>query len=87
MTKRQSAAGGDEMATERDMSERQFRDALRRYGMTPQPFMGYVELGIPGHTMCVSHLNAGPRRRAKLAYLLSEREKAEKQINQKGERK
>jgi hypothetical protein len=71
------------MATERDMSEKQFREALRRYGMTPQAFMGYVELGIPGHTACASHLNAGPRRRAKLAYLLKEREKMEAQINQK----
>jgi hypothetical protein len=70
------------MATERDISEKQFRAALRSYGMTQQGFMGYVELGIPGHTVCVSHLNAGPRRRAKLAYLLSKREEAEKQISE-----
>ena len=37
--------------------------------------MGYYDLGIPGHKIATSVLNAGATRRAKLAYLLREKDK------------
>lgn len=61
----------------RDITKRQFAEALRRHGMHWEGFMGYVNLGLPGRHTCVSVLNAGPNRRAQLAYLLREREKYE----------
>ena len=57
----------------RDMSERQFRAALARYGFTAAGFMGYYNLGIPGRRVHASILNAGDRRRDQLAYLLRAR--------------
>jgi len=42
-----------------------------------QDFTGYVDVGLPGSVRrLVCHLNAGPNRREKLAYLLAERERA-----------
>lgn len=64
------------MATERDMSERQFAEALARYGMREAGFMGYVNINVPGHHIEVSKLNAGMRRRSQLAYLLRQRDAA-----------
>ena len=63
----------------RDMTQQQFAEALARHGMKEQGFMGYVDVGIPGHSLHVSKLNAGSRRRSQLAYLLAakEREMAE----------
>lgn len=68
------------MKTARDMSKQQFVDALARHGMKLEGFMGYVDLGIPGHHIAASHHNAGPRFRSKLAYLLRTREEWEKNI-------
>jgi hypothetical protein len=62
------------------MSKAQFRAALERHGMKPEGFMGYVDLGIPGHRICCSRLNAGSNRRAQLAYLLRERDRNEARI-------
>lgn len=58
----------------RDMSRKQFAEALKRHGMHWEGFLGYVNLGIPAHHICVSVLNAGPSRRAQLAYLLLKRD-------------
>ena len=59
----------------RDMTEQQFREALKRYGMVEAGFMGYVNINIPGHHLEVSKLNAGSNRRAQLAYLLKCRDR------------
>lgn len=64
----------------RDISEKQFDEALARHGMKREGFMGYVDLGIEGHHVAASHHNAGKNRRAKLAYLLAKRAEFEKQI-------
>lgn len=64
----------------RDMTKKQLADALKRHGMHWEGFMGYVNLGIPGHHVCVSVLNAGSNRRAQLAFLLRKREEWERQI-------
>lgn len=71
----------------RDMTKRQFAEALKRYGMEPEGFMGYVRLNVPGHHICVSHWNAGPNLRAKLAYLIREQERrqAEAEAEQRKE--
>ena len=65
------------MSKQRDMSATAFLAALRRHGMVLIGFLGYV--GIAGEPNpqrhCVSFLNAGPTRRARLAYLLAEKEK------------
>ena len=58
----------------RDMTQRQFREALVRYGMREAGFMGYVNVNVPGHHLEVSKMNAGSNRRAQLAYLLARRE-------------
>lgn len=60
----------------RDMTENQFREALIRHGMKRVGFMGYVEM-FDGK-VSVSMLNAGTtNRRARLAYLLKEKDKHE----------
>jgi hypothetical protein len=64
----------------RDMSEIQYRAALERNGFTSQGFMGYYDLGIPGHKIATSVYNAGATRRAKLAYLLRQRDMHQEQI-------
>lgn len=59
----------------RDMSEKQFNDALKRYGMRAGVgIFGYVNLNIPGHHIEASGLNGGDTRRGQLAYLLKQRE-------------
>lgn len=59
----------------RDMTQRQFAEALARHGMREQGIMGYVDVGIPGHSLHVSKFNAGDNRRAQLAYLLRSKER------------
>lgn len=60
----------------RDMTQSQFRDALQRHGMRLVGFMGYVEM-FDG-ALSVSMLNAGTtNRRARLAYLIAQKEKHE----------
>lgn len=60
----------------RDMSEQQFRDAAAKSGFKPDA-MGYWRLAPPVNHVSVYRFNAGTRRRAQLAYMLSEQEKAE----------
>jgi hypothetical protein len=67
----------------RDMSKKQFIEAVLRNGMSFEGFMGYVNLGVEGQHTSVSHLNAGNNYRAKLAYLLRERERVEHEANDK----
>jgi hypothetical protein len=64
----------------RDISKTQFLAALERHGMKSVGFMGYVEMGDHDHRISVSHHNAGPRLRSKLANLLTEKDKWEKKI-------
>jgi hypothetical protein len=64
---------------QRDMSESQFRAALIWHGMKRVGFMGYVEM-FDG-ALSVSIFNANTtNRRARLAYLLSEKEKYQASI-------
>lgn len=69
----------------RDLTEAQFRAACEREGFRPQPFMGYFDLGIPGHKYHSSVWNAGPRRRDMLAYLRSARKTAESTLAREAE--
>jgi len=69
---------------DRDMSKQQFAEALARYGMREAGFMGYVNINVPGHHIEVSKWNAGDRRRAQLAYLLQNREKAMRECQRCG---
>lgn len=64
------------MRTNRDMTRLQFHQACQRHGFKPSGFMGYFDLGLPGRRCSVSVLNAGgASRRARLAYLLRERDR------------
>lgn len=56
----------------RDMTEKQYRAALRRHDFHDQGFLGYVDIG---HGVMVSVWNAGVRRRDRLALLLRERDR------------
>jgi len=65
--------------TVRDMSKAQFRKALERHGMKRVGFMGYVEMF--GGKLSVSMWNANTKnRRARLAYLLAQKEKFESEL-------
>ena len=59
----------------RDMSKKQYRSALEKYGFKPTGFMGYYNLPEPCEKISVCSLNAGDNLRARLAYLLREYEK------------
>jgi hypothetical protein len=62
----------------RDLTARQFRESLTRHGMRLVGFMGYVEM-LDGK-LAVSMLNANTKnRRARLAYLLREKDKFERE--------
>ena len=67
----------------RDMTERQFKQALERHGMTMAGFMGYVNVGPRENpsALSVCRFNAGKNLRAQLAYLLAAREKLEKELS------
>jgi hypothetical protein len=61
----------------KDMSVSQFRAALKRHGMRMSELGGFVGMG-PFGKCSQAHVyaaNAGPNRRAQLAYLLQERDK------------
>ena len=61
----------------RDMSKAQVLAALKRNGMEPCGFMGYVTVRrTETRSVQVSRYNAGKRYRDQLAYLLAEQEKA-----------
>ncbi len=63
----------------RDMSPRQFEEALKRHGMRIVGILGYVEMD--GGKLSVSMYNANTlNRRRILAYLLAEKEKHEASI-------
>jgi hypothetical protein len=64
----------------RDMSDKQFREALQRHGFELQGFMGYVRMPIPGHHYSVSFHNAGKNHRSQLAYLLRKLDELRKQL-------
>jgi hypothetical protein len=53
----------------RDLTKKQFAEALERGSFVAQGFLGYYRLPIEGHNVCVSIWNAGTRRRDQLAYL------------------
>lgn len=74
------------MKTTPDMTMKQFNAALARNGMKRVPFMGYIDLGIPGHSLEIHPLYGCMRLRDQLAYLLKERDRWEKQFaeNEKG---
>lgn len=59
----------------RDLSVAQFEKKCREYGFTRDGFLGYFNLGIPNQSVHVSILNAGPKRRSQLAYLIQQRDK------------
>jgi hypothetical protein len=73
----QGEATEEEDGVTRDMTKRQFLNALAERGFRLQGFLGYVDLGNGLH---VSRLNAGNRLRDQLAYLIRsyERHEAEK---------
>ena len=66
---------GKQMA--RDMTEKQYKAALAKYGFESIGFMGYYKLPKPFSNTHVSALNGGVKRRGRLAYLLQELSKAE----------
>lgn len=62
----------------RDMTSRQFSDALQRHGFSDIGFMGYVRIPIEGREIRVSVMNANSTRlRDILAYLLREKSRHE----------
>jgi len=63
----------------RDMSKAQFDQRTRELGFRTDGFMGYYRLPEPFSNCSVSIFNAGPSRRAQLAYLLREFERHQKQ--------
>ena len=64
----------------RDMTNKQFLAACQRRGFRFQGFMGYVTVA---RGVSVSILNAGPNRRAQLAYLIQNAERIEKEFQAK----
>ena len=61
----------------RDMTKAQFRAACERAGFVSE-MLGYYRLPIPGLNIAVNVLNAGDRRRDRLAYLHAETERISK---------
>lgn len=70
------------MSKRRDMSESQFKIALRKHGFEVPGFgpFGYINLPAPCNNIRVSQFNGGPTFRGQLAYLLREKAKAEREI-------
>jgi hypothetical protein len=63
----------------RDLSARDFHTACARSGFEPE-MLGYYRLPLPGHHIAVNVLNAGDRRRDRLAYLHQQLAKHEARI-------
>lgn len=60
----------------RDMTKAQFDKELAKRGWTREGFLGYVRMPLPGGgAVNISRLNAGPRLRTQLAYLIAAYEK------------
>lgn len=66
------------MSMDRDMTKTEFDRSCASRGFRAAGYLGYYDLGLPNARASVSVLNAGRRRRDQLAYLIREREKAEK---------
>lgn len=64
----------------RDMTKEAFRQKCEDYGFVPQGFLGYYSLASPCDNHHVSVLNAGPSRRERLAYLIAQQQRAEKEV-------
>jgi hypothetical protein len=64
----------------RDLTQEWYEAALAKAGIGPIEFLGYRKIGVGGLT--VSELNAGPRRRDRLAYLLAAQAKARERQQQ-----
>jgi hypothetical protein len=60
------------MRTRRDMTSKQFRTALDKYGFGAVGAFGYVSLPSPFGDVYVSIFNGGPSYRGMLAYLLQQ---------------
>ena len=70
----------------RDMTRHEFLAALRRRGLEPAGWMGYVECPLSdGSRVSISRLNAGDRYRDGLAYILREIDRHEAEIARKAE--
>jgi len=65
----------------RDITKTQFKVACERRGFKSSGFLGYYDIG---HGTSVSVLNAGDNRRARLAYLIQEHDKAERRCESEG---
>lgn len=64
----------------RDMSKAAYQAALDKHGIKPTGFMGYMTVYRSEHGSSSVHPgNAGPKRRAQLAYLLREKDRAERE--------
>lgn len=64
------------MTIVRDISKAQYEKRMNELGFLKDGFMGYWRLPEPLNNLLVSDLNAGDRRRAKLAYMLKEWDRA-----------
>lgn len=58
----------------RDLTREQYRKRMEAHGFKREPFMGYWAF----NGVCISDLNGGDNRRAKLAYMLKEKDRIEK---------
>ena len=72
----------------KDMSRKQFLEALSRHGMKWVGFMGYVEMSVErvsGRVSVSVHNSGSSNRRAWLAFLLAEQQRIEKQNQREAE--
>ena len=70
------------MTKQRDISQAQYIASMQSHGFVSDGVMGYWRLPIPGHVINVSDLNAGERRRTKLAYMLKKLSQYEKKYGE-----
>ena len=61
-----------------DISQERYIAKMQAHGFVSDGVLNYWRLPIPGHSICVSDLNAGERRRTKLAYMLKQLSRYEK---------
>jgi len=64
----------------RDISKAQFEAKCAEYGFKAEGFWGYYSIGVGG--VRVSIWNAGERRRTQLAYLIQERDRWTRKLDQ-----
>jgi len=70
------------MAKPRDISEAQARKILEGHGFTWCAFLGYWNLPKPFESGMVSWLNAGENNRARVAYMLAQLDRREREATQ-----